>query len=70
MDRYIYADHPTKFGWRRIVDTEWSLTCDYEIGKFNSTQEFPKLGLLVDNPLQAAKVMRELGEFISANDLD
>lgn len=68
--RYDIIKHPAKEGWYIVIDSEWQLVCEFREHQFNATQNISEMGKLEGNPLAAARVMRELGEWLASNHPD
>jgi hypothetical protein len=68
MERFLIQKSASKPDWWVCTDTVNKIVCQFENHKFNETQKITFLDDVENpNPLAIAKMMREMGDFLSEN---
>jgi len=65
MDRFIVK--PSQSGKWELYDRDSEIVVVWEAGRFNDTQKITFLKGSSSNPLQIARMMREIGDYLAEN---
>lgn len=67
MERYTLTKSQTSPSKWVLTDTEYGVVCTFEEGAFNESQEFTLIGSIDLDVNEIARIMREMGDWMSEN---